>query len=93
VASSLTNVGLALIDMVKYEQAVPKLAEALKVCWATRVADGPGLVLGGLVRCEDNLGRKRMEELLKEAGFDGESTANMIKAIDQVRWKMGRARK
>jgi tetratricopeptide (TPR) repeat protein len=93
VVSHLTNMGMTLMDMGKHEQAAPKLAEALTVSWAARVADGSRLVLSGLVRCEDELGRKRMEGLFKDAGFDGETIAGLLKAIDHVRSEMGKAKK
>jgi tetratricopeptide (TPR) repeat protein len=84
VATELGNVGLILKDKKKYEQAVPKLAEALTILLASGVADGPRQVLTGLVRCENKLGRKRVEELSKEAGLDDRSIADMFDRIDQM---------
>jgi tetratricopeptide (TPR) repeat protein len=84
VATELGNIGLILKDKKKYEQAVPKLAEALTILLDSGVADGPRQVLTGLVRCENKLGRKRVEELSKETGLDERSIADMLDRIDQM---------
>ena len=84
-AVDLGNIGFTLVDKKKYEQAVPKLAEALTIMLASGVADGPRQVLTGLVRCEDKLGRQRMQELLREAGLDDGSVLDMLGRIDQTR--------
>ena len=83
-ATELGNVGLILKDKKKYEEAVPKLAEALTILLASGVADGPRQVLTGLVRCENKLGRKRVEQLSKEAGLDDRSIVDMFDRIDQM---------
>lgn len=84
VATELGNVGLILKDKKEYEQAVPKLAEALTTLLVIGVADGPRQILTGLVRCEHKLGRKRMEELLREAELDDRTIADMFDRIDQM---------
>jgi len=87
VAVDLGNIGLALADKQKHEQAVPKLAEALTILLAIGVADGPRQALTGLARCEDKLGRKRVEGLLKGAGLNDEATADLLERIDQIRMR------
>ncbi len=87
VATGLGNIGLILKDKKEYAQAVPKLAGALTILLASGVADGPRQVLTGLVRCESKLGRKRVEELSKEAGLDDRSIADMLDRIDQMHRK------
>jgi len=84
VATELGNVGLLLKDRKEYERAVPKLAEALAMLLAVGVADGPRQVLTGLIRCENKLGRKRVEQLSREAGLDDQSIAGMFDRIDQM---------
>lgn len=87
VATELGNIGLILKDKRHYEQAVPKLAEALTILLAIGVADGPRQVLAGLAACEDKLGRERVKELVKEAGLDDGSTAELLDRLDQRRRK------
>lgn|GEM_PF-4439156 len=89
-AKSLGSIGLILSDMGKYEQGVAKLVEALGIFFAIGVAAGTRQVLTGLVRCEDELGRKRMEGLFKEAGLDDGAIADLLKRIDQRRQEMGK---
>ena len=87
VATNLGNIGLILTDGKKYEQAVPKLAESLTILLAGGFADGPSQVLTGLVRCEDRLGRERVEELLKGSGLDDRATSDLLDRVDQMRRK------
>jgi tetratricopeptide (TPR) repeat protein len=87
VAADLGNIGLILTAERKFEAAAPKLAEALTLMLASGVANGPRQVLNGLVKCEDKLGRKRVEELLKEAGLDELSASNLLDRVDQIRRK------
>ena len=87
VAADLGNIGLILTAEKKFEAAAPKLAEALTLMLASGVANGPRQVVNGLVKCEDKLGRKRVEELLKEAGLDELAVANLLDRVDQVRRK------
>jgi tetratricopeptide (TPR) repeat protein len=86
-ATDLGNIGLILTHKRKYEQAVPKLGEALTILLASGVADGPRQVVTGLVKCEDRLGRKRVEELLRNSGLDDRSVADVLEQISQVRQK------
>ncbi len=87
IAVDLGNIGFTLMSLNKHKQAVPKLAEALTILLAIGVADGPRQALTGLVRCDDRLGRKRVEDLLKEAGLDDETIAELLARIDQTRMK------
>jgi tetratricopeptide (TPR) repeat protein len=87
VAIDLGNIGLFLTEGKRHEQAVPKLAEALTILLATGVADGQRQALTGLVRCEDKLGRRRVEGLLKGAGLDDGSVNDLLDRIDQVRMR------
>ena len=81
-ATDLGNIGLILTDQRKYEQAVPKLAESLAILLASGFADGPRQVVTGLVKCEDKLGRNRVEGLLKEAGLDERAAADLLDRVD-----------
>jgi tetratricopeptide (TPR) repeat protein len=87
VALDLGNIGLDLVGLKKHEQALPRLAEALTILLAVGVADGPRQALTGLVRCEDKLGRKRVETLLKGSGLNDGQIAELLDRIDQVRMK------
>jgi tetratricopeptide (TPR) repeat protein len=87
VATDLGNIGLILKDKREYEQAVPKLVQALSMLLASGVSDGPRQVLTGLVKCENKLGRKRLEELFREAGLDDQATANLLDRLDQMHLK------
>jgi len=72
---------------------VPKLGEAMAVIRAIGVADCLRQVLTGLGRCEDKLGRKRMEELLKKAGSNDEYIANLLRQVGKMRQETGGAKK
>jgi len=85
VAVDLGNIGLDLVNLKEHEEALPVLAEALTILLSIGVADGPRQALTGLVRCEDKLGRQRMQELLREAGLDDGSVLDMLGRIDQTR--------
>lgn len=87
IATDLGNIGLILKDQSEHEQAVPKLAEALTILLASGVADGPRQTLTGLAGCEDNLGRKRLTELLKQAGSEEGAITDLFDRIDQIRMK------
>jgi len=87
VATDLGNIGLILTDQHKYAQAVPKLAESLVILLASGYADGPRQVVTGLVKCEDKLGRNRVEGLLKEAGLDERAASDLLDRVDQMRRK------
>jgi tetratricopeptide (TPR) repeat protein len=87
IALDLGNIGFDLMSRKKHKDAVPKLAEALTLLLATGVADGPRQALTGLVRCEDKLGRTRVEVLLKESGLAEVRITDLLNRIDQVRMK------
>jgi tetratricopeptide (TPR) repeat protein len=87
VASELGNIGLDLVTRKKHEEAVPRLAEALTILLSIGVADGPRQACTGLVRCEDSIGRNRVEALLKLSGFDSGKTADLLDRVDQIRMK------
>ena len=84
-ATELGNIGLILTNKGTYEQAVPRLAESLTIFLAIGVAHGPRQARFGLSKCDDGLGRKRMQELLKEAGLVDGSIADLLDRIDQMR--------
>ncbi|MBM3331276.1 tetratricopeptide repeat protein [candidate division WOR-3 bacterium] len=90
VAADLGNIGLILVAQGKCSEAAPKLAEALALMLASGVADGPRQVVTGLVRCEDNLGRRTVEDLLKQAGLDGRTASDLLDRVDQIRRKKPR---
>ena len=85
VATELGNIGIILAERSEHEQAAPKLAEALTILLAIGVVDGPRQTLTGLAGCEDNLGRKRLAELLKEAGREEGIITDLFDRIDQLR--------
>jgi tetratricopeptide (TPR) repeat protein len=87
VATDLGNIGLILTAQKQDEQAVPKLAEALTILLAIGAADGPRQTLTGLAGCEDRLGRKRLMELLKQAGRDEGVITDLLERIDMMRMK------
>jgi len=87
IAVDLGNIGLILAARSEHEKAVPKLAEALTVLLAVGVADGPRQTLTGLAGCEDKLGRRRLVELLKQAGRDEGAVEDIFDRIDQMRMK------
>jgi len=96
VATELGNIGLILASKRMYERAVPYLAESLMVFLAAGVANGPRQALYGLSRCDDLLGRERMQELLKKAGLSDEGIADKLDRVDQIRtrrpWQTDRLR-
>jgi hypothetical protein len=49
------------------------------------VADGPRQTLTGLAGCDDKLGRKRLVELLEDAGRDDGVIADLLERVDQIR--------
>jgi tetratricopeptide (TPR) repeat protein len=84
-AAELGNVGLILDKRGAHEQAVPNLSEAATILLSVGVDRGQIPVLLGLSRCDDALGRKRMEELLKHAGLTDDGIAEMLERVDQIR--------
>ena len=87
VANDLGNIGLDLMSQKKHKEAVPKLAEALIILLATGVADGPRQAMTGLIRCEDRLGRTRVERLLQESGLEQGKITDLLDRLDQTRMK------
>jgi hypothetical protein len=87
VATELASIGLILVDKEQYAQAVPPLTESLAILVALCVARGPGQALYGLSRCDDQLGRDKMRELLKQSGLSDASVADFLDRIDQTRQK------
>lgn len=85
VATELANIGFILAFKGLYQQAVLTFAESLAILLATGVAPGPRQALFGLSLCDDQLGRGRTQELLKEAGLPDASTADLLDRIDQMR--------
>jgi tetratricopeptide (TPR) repeat protein len=93
VATDLANVGLILVDTGLCEQAVPKLAESLAILLATGVARGPRQALYGLSRCDDQLGRDRLLQLLKQGGLADAGIADLFDRVDQTRLKRPRQKR
>ena len=91
VANDLGNIGLDLMSQQKHKEAVPRLAEALIILLATGVADGPRQAMTGLIRCEDKLGRTRVERLLQESGLDQGKITDLLDRLDQTRMKRPRS--
>jgi tetratricopeptide (TPR) repeat protein len=87
VAAEQGNIGLILVDKELYKHAVLTLAESLAILLATGVAHGLRQALLGLSKCEDQLGRDRVQELLKEAGLANGRIADVLERIDQMRRK------
>jgi tetratricopeptide (TPR) repeat protein len=96
VATELGNIGLILVTKRMYERAVPYLAESLGIFVDAGVADGPRQALYGLSRCDDLLGRERMQGLLMKAGLSDDGIADKLDRIDQIRtrrpWQRDRFR-
>jgi tetratricopeptide (TPR) repeat protein len=96
VATELANIGLILTSKRMYERAVPYLAESLVFFVTAGVADGPRQALYGLSRCDDLLGREKMQGLLRKAGLSDDAVADKLARIDQIRtrrpWQIGRLR-
>ena len=96
VAAELGNIGLILVSKRMHERAVSYLAESLTFFLAAGAANGPRQALYGLSKCDDSLGRERMQELLKKAAVSDEGIADTLDRIDQIRsrrpWQIGRHR-
>jgi tetratricopeptide (TPR) repeat protein len=90
VATELGNIGLILMDKELHAQAVPTLAESLAILLALGVARGPRQALYGLSRCDDQLGRERMPELLKQAGLADAGINDLLDRVDQTRLRRPR---
>ncbi len=84
-ATELGNVGLILAKKGAHELAVPNLVESLTIFLTIGVIPGQLQVLLGLSRCDDSLGRERMEQLLKQARLAGEDVTETLDRVDQIR--------
>jgi len=85
VAAELGNVGLVLVKQNAHELAVLKLVESLNTLLEIGVVPGQLQVLLGLSKCDDSLGRERMEQLFRQAGLKGEGVDEMFDRVDQIR--------
>jgi tetratricopeptide (TPR) repeat protein len=85
VATELINIGLILVSKRMHERALTYLAESLTFLLAEGVADGQRQGLYGLSKCDDSLGRERMQALLKETGLTDESVADVLDRVDHIR--------
>ena len=86
-ATELGNIGLILVDKGLHKQGVLTLAESLAILLAIGMANGPRQALLGISTCDDQLGRDRVQELLKEAGLADGSISGILERIDQMRRK------
>jgi tetratricopeptide (TPR) repeat protein len=84
VVTELANIGLLNVGRRAYEQAVTYLVEPLTYLLEAGVANGHRQALYGLSKCDDALGRKRMQELLW-AGMAKDAAAEILDRIDQIR--------
>jgi len=84
-ATELGNVGLVLEKRGAHGQAVSKLAEASAILLSAGVSRGQIQVLLGLSRCDDKLGRSRIEELLQQGGLSADGAAELLDRVDQIR--------
>jgi hypothetical protein len=57
------------------------------------VSQGQNQALLGLSRCDDALGRERMQGLLKRADVSDEGAADLLDRVDQIRQRRPRPRK
>ena len=71
----------------RLDGALDLLVACRVVILAIGFADCPTQVVTGLARCEDKLGRSRVEELLKEAGLDERDASDLLVRVDQMRLK------
>ncbi len=85
VAVELGNVGLILAKKGAHELALPNLAESLTIQLTIGIVPGQLPVLLGLSRCDDTLGRERMEQLLRQAGLKDDGVEDMLERVDQIR--------
>ena len=96
VTTELMNIGLIMVSKSMHERAVSYLGDSLTFFLAAGVVDGQRQGLYGLSKCDDALGRERMQELLKKAGLADESVTDTLDRIDLIRsrrpWQMGKQR-
>ena len=84
-ATELGNIGLILVGKRVHERAVSYLAESLTFFPAAGAANGPRQWLYGLSKCDDLLGRERMQELLENTGVSDGGIADTFERIDHIR--------
>jgi tetratricopeptide (TPR) repeat protein len=84
-ATELGNVGLILEKRGAHGQAIPNLVETLTILMLVGVSNGQNQALLGLSRCDDALGRERLQELLKQAGASDEGASDLLDRVDQLR--------
>ncbi len=89
-AAELGNVGLILEKRGAHGQAIPNLVETLTILMLVGVSHGQNQALFGLSRCDDAVGRERMQELLKQAAVSDEGTADLLDRVDQIRLRRPR---
>jgi len=89
-AAELGNVGLILEKRGEHGQAVPRLVETLTILLLVGVNHGQNQALLGLSRCDDALGRERMQELLKQVPMSDEGVTDMLDRVDQIRLRRPR---
>jgi hypothetical protein len=91
-ATALGSIGLVLVKKGACDKAVPNLAEALVIFLALDVAHGPRQTLTGLCKCDDALGRRRMQQLLRQAVPTDQGVAGICEHIDQMHRRRPRQR-
>ena len=84
IATELGNIGLILADKGLHKQAVLTLAESMAIMLATGVANGLKQALLGLARCDDQLGRDQVRELLEQARLAAGTIADLLERSDQL---------
>lgn len=92
-ATELGNVGLILEKKGAPGQAIPNLVETLTILMLVGVSHGQNQALLGLSRCDDALGRERMQEMLKQAAVSDEGAADLLDRVDQLRLRRPRPTK
>jgi tetratricopeptide (TPR) repeat protein len=96
VDTELVNIGLIMVSKRQHERAVSYLAESLTFFLSEGVVDGQRQGLYGLSRCDDSLGRERMQVLMKDAGLNDETVTDVLDRIDLIRsrrpWQVGKQR-
>jgi tetratricopeptide (TPR) repeat protein len=90
VAIDLGNIGIVLMDKRSYQQAALRFAESLTILLDIGVADGPRQALLGLARCDEKLGRERMEKLFSRSKLNRLTIADLLKRTDQARQSTSR---
>jgi len=89
-ATELGNVGLILEKKGAHGQATPNFVETLTILMLVGVSNGQSQAVLGLSRCDDALGRERLQELLKQAGASDEGAADLLDRVDQLRQRRPR---